>query len=127
MSEKENLAPDEAIKGQIIGLMRKEKLGLYAAAKKLGIVKQQVNQWLYKDEWFRLCARHERVLETTELLLKILELRHVERPLTDREQAIVDLTNPLFENRTRTARPRLLAVKALVIRAQFTSPAANAE
>jgi len=93
-------APDpvEMVKRKLIGLAHGEKLPLYTAAEKLGIVKQQVNLWLYRDEDFRLMARAVRATYFVELLSKAVELLKVTRPLTAREQGVIQIAAIMVAN-----------------------------
>jgi len=113
--------PVEMVKRKLIGLAHGEKLSLYTAAEKLGIVKQQVNLWLYRDDDFRLMARAARATYFVELLSEAVELLKVTRPLTEREKCVIQIAaimaaNPDAANFLVSAeepKPRQLSVREM--------------
>ena len=88
--ERETLNPVELTKRELVRVMDEEKLGIYKAADKLGIVRQQVICWLLKDEEFRLMVRAAEVVRTVKFLEHVVALKHSGRPLNVGEQVVVD-------------------------------------
>jgi hypothetical protein len=85
-----NFTPTDMVKRAIVRAMEEEKLGLYAAAEKLGIVELQVIRWILKDEEFRLMVRAIEVVRTVKFLEEVVALKHSGRPLNVGEQVVVD-------------------------------------
>jgi transposase-like protein len=75
MNEKEKLEEESGAKQELVGLMQSEQYSLYEAAAKLGIARQQVSRWLFRDREFRLMIRAARVTQTAEFLSRAIELR----------------------------------------------------
>jgi hypothetical protein len=89
MNEKENLNPVEATRREIVRLMDEEKLSVYDAAKKLGIVREQVISWRLKDKEFRLMIRAAGMVKMIEMAEKAIALQNSGRPLHKGEQLFI--------------------------------------
>src|SRR5439155_19557643 len=70
MNKKTELSPVDRTKREIVRLMDEEKLSVYDAAKKLGIVREQVIHWRLKDKEFGLMIRASGMVKMIEMAEK---------------------------------------------------------